>query len=113
MKSLISFTVMLALLTGTAAWADERAPQTIRVIPKAYISPGASGSIDSYERQERYDIHGGQHIPRDIGSSRYESGRRSSTFETRGGIRQSIEYPSGHEVQRYPGQGSQQYQQRR
>lgn len=113
MKSLIRFTLLLAALATTPAWADERTPQTIRVIPKAYISPGASGSIQTYERQERYDIHGGQYIPRDIGSSRYESGQRSSTFETRGGIRQSTEYPNGYEVQRYPGQGGEQYQRRR
>lgn len=113
MKSLISVTLLLAVLTAPAAWADERAPQTIRVIPKAYISPGASGSIQTYERQERYDIHGGQYVPRNIDSTRYESGQRSSTFETRGGIRQSTEYPNGYEIQRYPGQGTQQYQQRR
>lgn len=113
MKSLIRFTLLLAALATTAAGGDERTPQTIRVIPKAYISPGASGSIQTYERQERYDIHGGQYIPRNIDSTRYESGQRSSTFETRGGIRQSTEYPNGYEIQRYPGQGTQQYQQQR
>lgn len=113
MNALIRCTLLLALLCTTTAWADERAPQTIRVIPKAYVSPGASGSIQTYERQQRYDIHGGQYIPRDIDATRYESGQRSSTFETRGGIRQSTEYPNGYEVQRYPGQDTQQYQQRR
>ncbi|SDG88696.1 hypothetical protein SAMN05216588_101313 [Pseudomonas flavescens] len=113
MKSLIGFTLMLAVLTATDASADERAPQTIRVISKAYVSPGASGSVDTYERQERYNLYGGQRIPQGIDSNRYESGQRSSTIETRGGIRQRIEYPNGQEVQRYPGQDSQQYQQRR
>ncbi|MBD9654519.1 hypothetical protein IB239_06820 [Pseudomonas sp. PDM12] len=112
MKALISLTLALAVLSG-GALADERAPQTIRVIPKAYVSPGASGSVDTYERQERYNLYGGQRIPQGIDSRRYESGQRSSTFETRGGIRQSTEYPNGYEVQRYPGQDTQQYQQRR
>ncbi|MEQ9728639.1 MULTISPECIES: hypothetical protein [unclassified Pseudomonas] len=114
MKALISLTLALAVLSGGGgALADERAPQTIRVIPKAYVSPGASGSVDTYERQERYNLYGGQRIPQGIDSRRYESGQRSSTFETRGGIRQSTEYPNGYEVQRYPGQDTQQYQQRR
>lgn len=114
MKPLSSLTLALALVVGACtALADERAPQTIRVIPKAYVSPGASGSIDTYERQERYNLYGGQRIPQGIDSSRHESGQRSSTFETRGGIRQSIEYPNGYEVQRYPGQGTQQYERRR
>lgn len=114
MKALISLTLALAVLaSGVTAIADERAPQTIRVIPKAYVSPGASGSIDTYQRQERYNLYGGQRIPPGIDSRRYESGQRNSTFETRGGIRQSTEYPNGYEVQRYPGQGTEQYQQRR
>ncbi len=114
MKASISLALALTIMAGAcAASADERAPQTIRVIPKAYVSPGASGSVDTYERQERYNLYGGQRIPQGIDSSRYESGQRSSSFETRGGIRQSIEYPNGYEVQRYPGQGTQRYEQRR
>jgi len=113
MKVLISLTLALAVLAGNAAVADERAPQTIRVIPKAYVSPGASGSVDTYERQESYNLYGGQRIPQGIDSRRYESGGSRSTFETRGGIRQSTEYPNGYEVQRYPGQGIEQYERRR
>mgnify|MGYP007088594776 CR=1 FL=1 len=114
MKALISLTLALAVMAGaSAALADQRAPQTIRVIPKEYVSPGASGSVDTYERQEQYNLYGGQRLPQGVDSRRYESGQSSSTFETRGGIRQSIEYPNGYEVQRYPGQGTQQYERRR
>jgi len=114
MKALISLTLALAVVAGaSSALADPRAPQTIRVIPKEYVSPGASGSVGTYERQERYNLYGGQRIPQNIDSRRYESGGSRSTFETRGGIRQSIEYPNGYEVQRYPGQGTQQYKRRR
>ncbi|AEF22941.1 hypothetical protein [Pseudomonas fulva] len=113
MKVLSSLTLALAVMAGaSAALADERAPQTIRVIPKSYVSPGASGSVDTYERQEQYNLYGGQRLPQGINTRRYESGQSNSTFETRGGIRQSTEYPNGYEVQRYPGQGSQQYEQR-
>lgn len=103
--------IATALLLGSAlVWAEQQAPQVIRVIPKAYVSPGASGSIDGYQRQQQYDIIGGQAIPR--GGSRIQIIEGSQQFETRGGIRQSTEYPGGYEVQRYPGQGIQ-YQQRR
>lgn len=114
MKALTHLSLALAVVASiSAAFADQRAPHTIRVIPKEYVSPGASGSVDTYERQERYNLYNGQRVPQGIDSSRYESGRSSSTFETRGGIRQSIEYPNGYEVQRYPEQGAQQYERRR
>lgn len=109
MQTMSRCIAVFALVLATSTWADDQTPQTLRVIPKAYVSPGASGSIDSSERYRQYDIYGGQAVPRDSGSSHYESQR----FETRGGIRQTTEYPGGHEVQRYPGQSTQQRYQRR
>lgn len=105
----------LGLGLGLAAqvYAEPQAPQTIRVIPKTYISPGASGSIGSSERVERYDLYGGQRVPGDGAARQYQSHYGRQSVESSGGIRQSVEYPGGHEVQRSPGQSSQQLEHRR
>lgn len=100
--------LMLALcMYGAAAMAAE--PQTIRVIPKSYVSPGASGSVSESVQYERHDLYGGQRLPQ--GSVRQESGYGSYSSETRGNIRQSTEYPGGLIIERQPGPGS--YQQQR
>ncbi|HBX56113.1 hypothetical protein [Pseudomonas sp. UBA2684] len=99
---------LLGLLSALQAWAAEpqAAPPTIRLIPQAYVSPGASGSIGTSQRYERHDLYGGQRLPDHLGSTREQSQYGSQSLETRGGIRQSIEYPGGYEVQQSPGQGS-------
>jgi hypothetical protein len=98
---------MLGLVLATQVCAEQQAPQTIRLIPKTYISPGASGSIGSSVRVERFDLYGGQRVPSDGAARQYHSDYGRQSVENRGGIRQSIEYPGGHEVQRSPGQSSQ------
>lgn len=100
--------LLLALcLYGAAAMAAQ-AP-TIRVIPKSYVSPGASGSVSESGQYERYDLYGGQRLPQ--GRLRQESGYGSYSSETRGNIRQSTEYPGGLVIERQPGTES--YQQQR
>lgn len=99
--------MMLVCICAAAAFADE--PQTIRVIPKSYVSPGASGSVSGSASYQQYDLHGGQRLPQ--GSVRQESRYGSHSTETRGGIRQSTEYPGGLIIERQPGAGS--YQQQR
>lgn len=68
---------------------QQQSPPTIQRI---YVSPGASGSVDSSSSWQRYDGYGGVPVPRGYGES------RSSTMiidQSGGGIRQSIEYPNG------------------
>ncbi|UTW09959.1 hypothetical protein KDW96_18905 [Pseudomonas benzenivorans] len=91
----------LAAVLAWPALAEQQAGQTLRVIPKVYISPGASGSIGSSERFERHDLYGGQQLP---GVSRIETGYGSQSHEVRGGIQQSVEYPGGYRVEQLPGQ---------
>lgn len=102
-----SILIMLAVSVAAAAFADQ--PQTIRVIPKTYVSPGASGSVSGSSSYEQHNLYGGQRLPQ--GSVRQESRYGSQSSETRGGIRQSIEYPGGLIIDRQPGSGS--YQQQR
>jgi hypothetical protein len=116
MSGLRSAVTLLGLLLATSLYADAdadpRTPQSIRVIPKSYISPGASGSIGSSQQVERYDLYGGQRLPTD-GLRQNESHYGSQSVESRGTIRQSIEYPGGHEVQQYPGQSTESYERNR
>ncbi|MDV5860565.1 hypothetical protein QM298_06265 [Pseudomonas mendocina] len=102
-----SLVLFLATALAAAAFADQ--PQTIRVIPKTYVSPGASGSVSSSSSYEQHNLYGGQRLPQ--GTVRQESRYGSQSVETRGGIRQSIEYPGGLIIERQPGSGS--YQQQR
>lgn len=89
------------------SWAD--ATQPIRVIPKSYVSPGASGSVSGSAHFQQYDLYGGQRLPQ--APLREESRYGSHASEVRGGIRQSIEYPGGLRLELQPGSGS--YQQQR
>lgn len=72
-----------------------------RSIERIYVSPGASGSIDSSSSAQSSDGYGGVQVPRSAeqGSSTViiDSG------EQNGGIRQSIEYPNGVQYQITPG----------
>lgn len=99
--------VLALCMSSAAALAAE--PPTIRVIPKSYVSPGASGSVSESMQYERQDLYGGQRLPQ--GSVRQESSYGSYSSETRGNIRQSTEYPRGLIIERQPGAGS--YQQQR
>ncbi|GAC1032309.1 hypothetical protein thsps21_31370 [Pseudomonas sp. No.21] len=106
---------LLALVASGAIPAQAAEPngqQTIRVIPKAYVSPGASGSVDTYESSQRYDVYGGQRVPSDINSTRSSSGYSSQDIQQRGGIRQTTEYPNGLIIERVPGRGTTQYYRR-
>ncbi|WP_324733752.1 hypothetical protein [Pseudomonas paeninsulae] len=105
--------VMLGLVLAAQVCAEPQAPQTIRVIPKTYISPGASGSIGGSQYYEQHNLYGGQRLPGDGVLRRYQSQYGSQSSESRGAIRQSIEYPGGYEVQTLPGQSSQHYQRSR
>lgn len=102
---------LVALLLSAPLYAEQQAPQTIRVIPKTYISPGASGSIGSSQQVERYDLYGGQRLP--DGVQRQAQRYGSQSVESRGGIQQSIEYPGGREVQQFPGQRTDYYERNR
>lgn len=100
---------LLGLLLVTGLHAQQQADPTLRVIPKTYISPGASGSIGSSQTFESHNLYDGQRLPQV--PQRYEQRYDSQSVETRGAIRQTIEYPNGYRVQQYPGQSSE-YQQR-
>ena len=102
-----SLVLILATAFVSAAFADQ--PQTIRVIPKSYVSPGASGSVSGSSSYQQQNLYGGQRLPQ--GSVRQESSYGSYSSESRGGIRQSTEYPGGLIIERQPGSGS--YQQQR
>lgn len=102
-----SLVFVLATAFVGAALADQ--PQTIRVIPKSYVSPGASGSVSGSSSYQQHNLYGGQRLPQ--GSVRQDSRYGSQSSETRGGIRQSTEYPGGLIIERQPGSGS--YQQQR
>ncbi|WP_137819802.1 hypothetical protein [Pseudomonas sp. 2FG] len=79
--------------------ADEQSPAPITRI---YISPGASGSIGTSSRHERYDNYGGYPVP--SGGYRNErSFQGSGSSQIRGNVTQSIEYPGVGEFQRQPG----------
>ncbi|UXY51897.1 hypothetical protein [Pseudomonas tohonis] len=105
---------LLALVASgaiPALAAEPSGQQTIRVIPKTYVSPGASGSVDTYQRSQSY-VYGGQRVPSDINSTRSSSGYSSQDIQQRGGIRQTTEYPNGLIIERVPGQGTTQYYRR-
>lgn len=71
-------------------WETRQSPPVIR---RSYVSPGASGSVDSSSSWQRYDGYGGVQVPRGYGESR--SGTVIIDQSGSGGIRQSIEYPNG------------------
>ncbi len=96
---------LLGLLLVAPLYAEPQTPQSLRVIPKTYISPGASGSIGSSQTIENHNLYGGQSLPE--GLQRHEQRSNSQSVESRGSIKQSIEYPSGYRVQQYPGKSTQ------
>lgn len=113
MTVFVRLSVILGMALVSPVYADSQAPQAIRVIPITTISPGASGSIGGSQHYEQHNLYGGQRLPGDGALRRYESHSSSQTVESRGAIRQGVEYPGGYEVQTLPGQGSQHYQRSR
>src|SRR5690606_30424198 len=105
--------LILALLAGSlSAQAEPRqTPREIRVIPKTYVSPGATGSIGGYQRYERHELINGQRLPQLDSHGRI----RSSDSQTQqwGGMRQSTEYPGGLRIERLPGSGRTESRERR
>ncbi|WP_137887192.1 hypothetical protein [Pseudomonas sp. 2FE] len=98
-------TVLLALsaFVASAAFAYEPADE-LRSAPitRIYISPGASGSIGTSSRYERYDNYGGYPVPSG-GYTNERSFQGSGSSQIRGNVTQSIEYPGVGEFQRQPG----------
>ena len=107
------FPSVITLLFGVClvvpALAAEPVPRKPQVIPVYSVSPGASGSVSSSARSQRYEIIGGRAVP----EGQYGSRSGSSSVQQQGGIRQSIEYPDGRRVELQPGQGSYQVEERR
>lgn len=103
---------LCTLLLATSLQAEPETPPSIRVIPKSYISPGASGSIGTSQQFESYDLYGGQRLPGD-GLRQQQNYQGSQSVESRGTIRQSIEYPGGLSVEQYPGQSTESYERSR
>ncbi|MGH8355602.1 MAG: hypothetical protein ACRERY_19060 [Pseudomonas sp.] len=104
MKSLSAALLITASVMAMPAWAAEPA---VRAIPKVYLSPGASGSIETYQRSQSHDVRGGYAVP-SAAAGHDSSSYGGSIQQQRGAIRQSTEYPGGLEVERVPGRS--QYQ---
>ncbi|MEO4047446.1 hypothetical protein AAFN46_10200 [Pseudomonas sp. CAU 1711] len=96
----------ILLLSGLFSGLALAAEPVRQPMPIEYVSPGASGSISGSVRSQSYDVYGGHAVPsQGYGSSRVQIQGGSSVRQS-GGIRQSIEYPGGIEIQRLPGQHS-------
>ena len=96
---------MVLLLGVLPVQAEQRpAPREIIVIPKTYISPGASGSVGGYQQYERHQLINGQRVP--TLNSRERIQTNDSQIQQWGGMRQSTEYPGGLRIQRFPGNSS-------
>lgn len=97
------------LLLGLVVSAQAAEPrQEIRVIPKSYVSPGASGSVSGHSRSEVRERVGGYEVP--VIPSRQEDLQIQYQQRNSGGLRQSTEYPGGLRIERQPGSGSEHYQ---
>ena len=102
--------LLLAATLSSVALGDE---PVRRSIPIEYVSPGASGSVSSSSRSQSYDVYGGHAVPSQGYGRQVEIIQGGSSVRQNGGIRQSIEYPGGIEVQQYPGQNSYEVQRSR
>ena len=77
--------------------------RNMQPIERVYVSPGASGSIESSSSQQRYDVYNGTRVPSDVSNTQvYRYG--SEQTQTSGGLRQSTEYPDGRVIEQTPGQ---------
>lgn len=92
--------VLCVGMAGLAAQAAEPTTRRVQSVPVEYVSPGASGSIGVSSSSQSYDAYG---VPSEYGSTQSHS-YGGSSVQQGGGIRQSVKYPGGLEVQRYPGQ---------
>lgn len=96
--------VVVLLLAVAAAQAEQgQSPRQIIVIPKTYVSPGATGSIGGYQHYEQRQLINGRPLPQLDGRESIRSG--DYQLQQRGGIRQSTEYPGGLRIERQPGNG--------
>jgi len=103
---------VLLLLLGLAAPLQAAEPrQEIRVIPKSYVSPGASGSVYEHSRGEVRQRIGGQELP--VLPSRHQEAQIQHQQRNSGGLRQSTEYPGGLRIERQPGATHEHYQRTR
>lgn len=99
----------LLLLLGFAVSASAAEPrQEIRVIPKSYVSPGASGSVYGHSQSEVRERIGGYEVP--LLPSRQEDLQIQYQQRNSGGLRQSTEYPGGLRIEHQPGSGQERYQ---
>jgi len=99
----------LLLLLGLAVSASAAEPRPeIRVIPKSYVSPGASGSVSGHSRSEVRERIGGYEVP--MVPSRQEDLQIQYQQRNSGGLRQSTEYPGGLRIEHQPGAGQERYQ---
>lgn len=94
--------LLLVGLLNAQVLADEALRS--RPVPIEYVSPGAYGSVSSSSRSRHADVYGGRVVPDQGYGGREVRIQGDSSVRQSGGIRQSIEYPGGVEVQRYPGQ---------
>lgn len=82
--------------------AAQAETQNMQPIERVYVSPGASGSIETSSSQQRYDVYNGTRVPSDV--SRAQVYRHSNEqIQTSGGLRQSTEHPDGRVVEQTPG----------
>ena len=112
MRSLASIALLVTCFSGPVL-AAEPVPRVSPGIPVYSVSPGASGSVSSSARSQRYEVIDGRTVPEGGYSSQYGSRSGSFSVQQRGGIRQSIEYPGGQRIELQSGQGSSQVEQQR
>lgn len=98
----MSIRLLVSALCCALSLAAMAAQPPARSIERIYVSPGASGSIDSSSSAQSYDGYGGVQVPRSV-----EQGSSTVIIDNggdqNGGIRQSIEYPNGVQYQITPG----------
>ncbi len=105
MKGLALSRVLLGFLLAPMAWVELHGSEPVRLIPKVYVSPGASGSIGSFERYQHSESSAAQaFLPyRDSAPSRLREHKQ--TERVRGALQQSLEYPAGVGLQQPRGTG--------
>ncbi len=97
------FVAFVISISPASLMAVQAESSSVQPIERVYVSPGASGSIESSRSQQRYDVYNGTQVPSDVSETqvyRYSNEQN----QTSGGLRQSIEYPDGRVVEQTPGQ---------
>lgn len=109
----MGFIQQLALVFAAALTLPTQAAEPLtrqpQVIERYSVSPGASGSITSSSRSQRYEVPAVPGVPSGV-STRSTTVYGGSTLQQSGGIRQSTEYPNGLRVPQQSEQGSYRYQ---